>query len=79
MYLKAETKVSLESILGKSLKEISEMDFDQEVRFVEEKTNKPLVFSKKVDSRMSGRGNPLITRRKITTMKDVDRKMSELK
>ena len=79
MYLKAETKVSLESILGKPLREVSEMDFEEEVRFVVEKTKKPLVFSKKVDSRMSGRGNPLITRRKIATMRDVDRKMSELK
>lgn len=79
MYLKAETKASLESILGKTLKEISEMDFDEEVRFVEKKTKKPLIFSKKVDSRMSGRGNPLITRRKITTIQEVDKKMSELK
>lgn len=79
MYLKAETKVSLESILGKPLREISEMNFEEEVRFVVEKTKKPLVFSKIVDSRMSGRGNPLITRRKITTIKDVDKKMSELK
>lgn len=79
MYLKSETKASLESILGRPLEEISAMDFDEEVCFVEKKTQKPLLFSKKADPRMSGRGNPLITRRKITTMKDVDKKMSELK
>ncbi len=79
MYLKTETKLSLESILGKTLKEISEMDFDDEVRFVEQKTKKPLIFSKKIDPRIPGRGNPLIIRRKITTMRDVDKKMLELK
>lgn len=79
MYMKAETKASLESILGKKLEEIANMDFDEEVRFVEEKTKKALNFSKKTDFRMSGRGNPLITRRKIITMQDVDKKMSELK
>lgn len=79
MYLTEATKVSLESILGKPLEEISEMDFEEEIRFVEEKTKKPLVFSKKVDTRMSGRGNPLITRRRITTLEDVENKMSRLK
>ena len=44
MYLKAQTKASLESIIGKSLKEISDMDFDDEIRFVEKKTKKPLLF-----------------------------------
>ena len=49
MYMNAETKASLERILGKSLEEISAMDFDEEVRFVEEKTKKKLTFSKIVD------------------------------
>lgn len=79
MYLKAQTKASLESIIGKSLKEISDMDFDDEIRFVEKKTKKPLLFSKKIDTRMSGRGNPLITRKRIFTMQDVEKKLSELK
>jgi len=79
MYLTEATKVSLESILGKPLEEISEMDFEEEIRFVEERTKKPLVFSKKIDTRMSGRGNPLITRRRITTLEDVENKMSRLK
>lgn len=79
MYMNEETKASLEGLLGKPLREISEMDFDQELRFVEERTNKLPVFSKRADSRMSGRGNPLITRRKIATLQDVDRRLRELK
>lgn len=79
MYLNAETEASLERILGKPLKDISAMDFEEEIHFVEEKTKKPLIFSKTADSRMSGRGNPLLVRRRIMTMQDVDKKMSELK
>lgn len=79
MYLKKETKASLESILGKPLKEISEMSFDEEIKFVERKIKKKLQFSKKVDFRMSGRGNPLITRKRIMTMRDVEKRMSRLK
>lgn len=79
MYLNTETKASLERILGKPLEEISAMDLDEEVRFVEERTKKPLIFSKTADPRMNGRGNPLLVRRKIMTMQDVDKKMSELK
>ena len=52
MYLKAQTKASLESIIGKSLKEISDMDFDDEIRFVEKKTKKPLLFSKKIATKI---------------------------
>lgn len=79
MYLNIETKASLECILGRPLEEISAMDLDEEVRFVEERTKKPLIFSKTADPRMNGRGNPLLVRRKIMTMQDVDKKMSELK
>lgn len=79
MYMNAETKASLERILGRPLEEISAMDFEEEVRFVEEKTKKPLVFSKTADPRINGRGNPLLVRRRIVTMQDVDKKMSELK
>lgn len=79
MYLSKETRASLEQILGKKLEEIAKMDFDEEKQFVEAKTKKPLVFSKNVDPRMSGRGNPLLTRRKIITLQDVDKKILGMK
>ena len=55
------------------------MDAQEEIRFVESKTKKPLVFSKIVDSRMRGRGSPYIIRRRFCTMADVDKKILELK
>lgn len=77
--LKKETQSTLERIIGKSIDELSHMDAQEEIRFVESKTKKPLVFSKIVDSRMRGRGSPYIIRRRFCTMADVDKKILELK
>lgn len=78
MYLSKETKQSLEKILGKRVEEISEMDFDEEIFYVERKTGKAVKYSKNRDDRMVGRGNPLIVRRRIATMEDVDKKLKKL-
>lgn len=79
MLLKKETQNTLERIIGKPISEISQMDVQEEIHFVEAKTKKPLVFSKIVDYRMRGRGNPYIIRRRFCTMADVDKAISELK
>ena len=79
MYLKEEARLILENIVGKSVAEISALDLADEYRYVEEKTKTPLKFSKKIDRRIMGRGNPLINRRRFFTMFDVDKKISELK
>ena len=67
MYLTNETKILLEKKLGKSLTEIKQMDLDEEITFVEKKTGKKLHFSRKVDFRMMGRGNPLLAQGRLTT------------
>lgn len=79
MYLKPETKASLEDIIKKTIEEIAEMDFEEELRYVREQTKQPLIFSKKIDSRMNHSENLLINRRKIATIEDIDKKMSKLK
>lgn len=79
MILKKETQNTLERIIGKPIYEVSQMDAQEEIRFVESKTKKPLVFSKVVDYRMRGRGSPYIIRRRFCTMEDVDKKITELK
>lgn len=78
MYLSEETKQALESILGESVEKISEMDFDQEMQYVEQKTGKPIKFSKIADYCMISRGNPLIIRRRIATMEDINKKLEKL-
>ena len=79
MYLNDATQRLLESSIGKSIRELSLMDADEERAFVVSKIGKEPVFSKKSDSRMRGRGNPLIARRRICTMEDIDKKIMELK
>lgn len=79
MYLKEEAKQVLENIVGKSITDLLALDLSEEYSYVEEKTKTPLKFSKEIDSRMMGRGNPLINRRRLSTMFDINKKISELK
>ena len=79
MYLNQRTRDTLERIIGKSADDLKKMDLIEEKIFVEEKTGKNLIFSKKMDSRMTGRGNPLIIRRRISTMSDIDQMIARMK
>ena len=79
MYLNSETKALLEKRFGKSLSEIKQMDLDEEISFVEKKTGKKLVFSRKVDSRMMSRGNPLLAQGRITTKEQEDKWFKKLR
>ena len=79
MYLNQRTRDTIERIIGKSADDLKKMDLIEEKGFVEEKTGKNLIFSKKMDSRMTGRGNPLIIRRRISTMSDIDQMIARMK
>ena len=79
MYLNQRTRDTLERIIGKSADDLKKMDLIEEKSFVEEKTGKNLIFSIKLDSRMTGRGNPLIIRRRISTMSDIDQMIARMK
>ena len=79
MYLNQRTRDTLERIIGKSADDLKKMDLIEEKSFVEEKTGKNLIFSEKMDSRMTGRGNPLIIRRRISTMSDIDQMIARMK
>lgn len=79
MYLKEKTKAHLERVIGKPLEDVAKMDLKEEIRYVERKTSKPLVYSTQVDHRIKGRGSPLIAKRRLFTMTDVDRRIGELK
>lgn len=79
MYLSAQTKAALERIIGTTLSQVSKMDLPQELAYVKKKTGKDVKFSKKVDFRMSSRDNPLIVRKRICTMEEIDDKIARLK
>lgn len=69
MYFSDETKALLEERFGKSLAEISRMNLDEEIAFVEKRTGRKLCFSTDVDPRMISRGNPLLAQGRFVTEK----------
>ena len=79
MYLNKHVKKTLEQIIGTSISKLSKMDVDEENSYIYSKIGHPPVFSKVPDARMRGRGNPLIARRRICTMEDIDKRIMELK
>lgn len=72
MYLNNETKKILERAIGKSIVDISKMNIEDEIKFVESKFGSPPHFSQIMDKRVQGRGNPLLSRRRICTMEEID-------
>ena len=58
MYLQNDTKKILEKFIGKSILELSEMDLVEETSFINSRIGRKPIFSKNVDIRMQGRGNP---------------------
>lgn len=72
------TKINLEKALGISLTEFNAMSAEQERQWIEKKIGGPLVFGKKRRYGIVGRGNPLLARRKIRTLDDMERKSKDL-
>lgn len=79
MFLNEKTRKLLELTIGKSISELTVMTFDEEVDYATKKFGRVPIFSKKADKRMIGRGNPLIARKRICTMADIDKRIMELK
>lgn len=73
------SKEILEKIVGKRYQDIVNMDCDEEIAYIQKKNNHKLVFSTKVDKRKIGRGNPLLSRRRIKTMDKVKAGLARIK
>lgn len=54
------------------------MSADEERQWVEKKTGKKLSYSKENRHGIIGRGNPLLARKKIRTIEDLDKKSKKL-
>lgn len=78
LFLDKKTRQLLENTIGKSLEELSDMNYDEEIEYVTAKNGKAPFFSKKIDKRMLARGNSLMVRRRICTMEDIDKRIMEL-
>lgn len=72
------TKRNLERSLGISLNDFTKLSADEERIWIEKKTGKKLQFSKRKKHGIVGRGNPLLARRKIRTIKDLEYKSKNL-
>lgn len=79
MFLNEKTKELLEKTIGRSISELAAMSYEEEIDYAVEKYGKTPEFSKKEDKRMTGRGNPLIARKRICTMEDIDKRIMELR
>ena len=60
-------------VLGKDYNEIVNMDYDEEIQYIQKINHKKLKFSTIIDKRKVGRGNPLLSRKKIRTIDKVNK------
>lgn len=68
----------LAPLTRKNIEKTVHVPFDEIVLSGEKIVNKDVKFSKKRDLRKVGRGNPLLSRRKIRTMEDVLKKLERI-
>ena len=76
--MKSDTKSNLEKSLGISLAELQKMTADEEKIWVEKQAGRPIRYGKTIKPGLSGRGNPLLSRRKIRTKEELDRRGKEI-
>lgn len=72
-----KTKNNLERFLGIQLEVLGTMSADEERQWVEKRIGKKLKFSRKRKRGNIGRGNPLLSRRKIRTSEDSQSKINK--
>lgn len=66
-------------MLGKQYEDIVNMDSDDEISYIQKKNNRKLIFSDLVDKRKVGRGNPLLSRRRVKTIDKVNKGLSRIR
>jgi len=54
------------------------LNVHDEIDFVKAKTGKSLKFSRRIDSRKIGRGNPLLSRKRIITIEELNAKIDAI-
>ena len=69
---------TMEQFFGKSMAELTQMDIDEERRFVEERIGRTLIFPLTSNSRRRSYGNPLIAKRRFRTIEEVDARILEI-
>lgn len=75
LLLSKETQKNISRVIGVDYVSVVNYEPSEEMSLV----GRMPVFSKKRDLKKIGRGNPLLSRYKIRTMDDVDKKLSRIK
>lgn len=68
-----KVKKSIENIVGLPMKKIISLDLDDEIKYVEDKTQKKLIFPKHQRLSKFSRGNPLLALNRIKTLDDLNK------
>lgn len=75
LLLSKETQINISRVIGVDYASVVNYEPSAEMSLV----GKMPVFSRKHDVKKIGRGNPLLSRHKIRTMDDVNKKLSRIK
>lgn len=73
-----KTQEIIEARTQRKISEIVEMSPADESKLVYELMGESLKFPSNVDPRRVGRGNPLLARKRVRTLDDVERRISEI-
>ena len=73
-----QTKENIKYITGLTTFDINKMDVLFEDKWVKQQTGRSLTFSNKIRHGIIGRGNPLLSRKKIRTMDYIDKKIDSI-
>lgn len=76
--MSALTKENVERVIGMKIGQLNNMTAEEEQAWVKKRSNQKIVFSKTRRHRVIGRGNPLVSRRKIRTLADLDARSKEI-
>lgn len=76
--MSALTKDNVERVIGMKIAQLNNMTAKEEQAWVKKRCSQKIVFSKTRRQHIVGRGNPLISRRKIRTLADLGARSKEV-
>lgn len=73
MYTMSERAIkNIEDTVGLPIEKIRKLTIEEEIDWVEKRSGKKTVFSKEKKALIIGRGNPLLARKRIRTVDDLN-------
>jgi len=76
--LQPKTKKNIEACLALEFDDIVKIDSSDELQWVESIRKSKVEFPSTRDTRKNSRGNPLLSRRRLRTMAEIDKGLAEI-